>query len=102
MQLHYCRTIGEIFKYHRALSNDPANRRVPYFIVQPCLANKKEYKSMSSPHTGELRKPFLCTNPHEKGTAFVCKYDLSRVYEFAKRAKRMYEKNISDFVYPIF
>ena len=59
---------------------------------------------MSNPHTGELRKPFLCTNPHEKalGTTFISKYDLSRVYEFAKRAKRMYGKTISDLVYPIF
>ena len=104
MQIYYCRTIGHIYRYYRTLIHDPANRRVPYFIIQPCLANKKEYKIciLSNPHTGEEREPFLCKNPHQKGKAFVNKYDLRQLYEFAKRAKRIYEKKVSHFVYPIF
>ncbi len=44
----------------------------------------------------------MCKNPHEKGKVFVNKYDLRRVHEFAKRAKRIYEKKVSHFVYPVF
>ena len=104
MQIYYCKTIGEIYRYYLTLARDPANRRVLYFIVQPWLENKKEYKIciLSNPHTGEEREPFLCKNPHEKGKAFVNKYDLKPLYEFAKRAKRMYEKKVSHFVYPVF
>jgi uncharacterized protein YbgA (DUF1722 family) len=103
-QIYYCRTIGEIYRYYSTLANNPHNLRVPYFIVQPCLANKREYKIcfLTNPHTGEECDPFLCTNPHPKGKAFVNRFDHRLLYEFAKRAKRLYEENVSTHVHPVF
>ncbi len=103
-EIYYCSTIGDIYRYYYVMANTPHNLRVPYFIVQPCLANKKEYKIcfLTNPHTGEKYEPFLCTNPHPKGTAFVNRHDHRRLYEFAKRAKQLYEENVSAHVHPVF
>ncbi len=57
---------------------------------------------MTNPHTGEQDEPFLCFNPHPKGKAFVSRYDRRPLFEFAKRAKRMYETNVSAHVHPVF
>ena len=87
-QIFFCVTIGDIYKRFRALFRRPENKNVPYFIVQPRLANAKEYKVciLSNPFTGEVEMHFLCQNPHPKGKAFINPYDLSRLFEFTTRA----------------
>jgi hypothetical protein len=63
----------------------------------------KEYKVciLTNPFTGEVNEPFLCKNPHPKGKAFIDPYDLTRLYKFAKRAKSLYESEVSSLVSPI-
>ena len=82
------------------------NLRVPYLIVQPRLANRKEYKVciLSNPYTGIEREPFLCTHPHEPsdGYAFIEKYDRTKLFQFAKHAKAIYEAKIGPLTYPLF
>ena len=86
------------------MANRPENICVPYFIVQPYLANRKEYKVciLSDPYTGEVTEPFLCVNPRRHGKAFISQYDHKPLFEFAKLAKRMYEEQVSKLVYPVF
>ena len=76
---------------------------VPYFIIQPRLANVKEYKVciLTNSFTGEEGKPFLCINPHPKGKAFINPFDHTRLYEFVQRAKSLYEEKVSTLVSPI-
>ena len=102
-QFFYCRTVLEIFKRFRRLSERPANLNVPYFIIQPRLANVKEYKVciLTNSFTGEEGKPFLCINPHPKGKAFINPFDHTRLYEFVQRAKSLYEEKVSTLVSPI-
>ena len=107
-EIAFCDSIEEIFGAIRILSNKRGNLRVPYLIIQPRLANRKEYKVciLSNPYTGEERKPFLCTHPHQihqdDGYAFIDKYDRAKLFEFAKHAKAAYEKNIGPLTYPLF
>ena len=88
------------------LARKHTNFRVSYLIVQPRLANRKEYKVciLTDPHTGEQLEPFLCINPRESsdGRAFDNKYQHSGVFAFAKLAKRMYEEYVSPLTYPVF
>ena len=105
-EIAFCNNIEETFAAIRSLSNKRGNLRVPYLIIQPRLANRKEYKVciLSNPYTGEERKPFLCVHPRETsdGYAFIDKYDRTKLFEFAKHAKAMYEKNIGPLTYPLF
>jgi hypothetical protein len=79
------------------------NLNLLYFIIQPRLANTKEYKVciLSNRFTGEVYEPFLCQNPHPKGKAFINPFDYSRIYKFAKRARTLYESKVSSLVSPI-
>ena len=63
----------------------------------------KEYKVciLTNLFTGEVHEPFLCKNPHPKGKAFINPFDLTRLYNFAKRAKTLYESEVSSLVSPI-
>ena len=95
--------IRDVYIKFRVLSLRPENQNVPYFIIQPRLANSKEYKVciLTDPFTGKVHEPFLCKNPRPKGKAFINPFDYSRLYDFAKLAKSLYEKNVSPLVSPI-
>jgi len=100
-----CKDIEKIYENILVLASREGNEKIPYFILQPLLTNKKEYKVciLENPYTMEVREPFLCVNPRPASiaTSFVSQYDYTPLYEFAKRAKAMYESSVSDLVYPV-
>ena len=105
-EIEYCDSIEEIYAAIVKLARKDTNFRVSYLILQPRLANRKEYKVciLSDPYTEEQLEPFLCVHPHEAsdGRAFDNKYHHNEVFAFAKLAKRMYEEHVSHLTYPVF
>ena len=100
-----CKDIEKIYENILVLASREGDEKIPYFILQPLLTNKKEYKVciLENPYTMEVREPFLCVNPRPASTAtsFVSQYYYTPLYQFAKRAKAMYESSVSDLVYPV-
>jgi len=100
-----CKDIEKIYENILVLATRVGNEQIPYFILQPQLVNRKEYKVciLENPHTMEVKEPFLCVNPRPAtiATSFVSQYDHTPLYQFAKRAKAIYESSVSDLVYPV-
>ena len=101
-EIIFCNSINEIYAAIETLAGKQTNLNVPYLIVQPRLANRKEYKIciLSDPYKDEQLQPFLCIHPKpsSEGRAFFS----ADVLEFAKLAKRKYEEFVSPLTYPVF
>ena len=91
-EIDFCDSIEEIYAAIVKLASKYTNVRVSYLIIQPRLANRKEYKVciLSNPYTGQQHEPFLFIHPHESsdGRAFDNKYHHTEVFAFAKLAKK--------------